>query len=115
MATSLPVLATLFFLASAPQVDMRPKPFDFSRSYVVWIAYNERRCTFFMTDAGEDAKQLTDTLRRNYDATSGIEILTDRETPDRCVAKARKAVSNAGFTHFRVRLGTDADRSPSIP
>lgn len=111
------MLAILFLLAAAPQVDTRPspEPFDFSRSYAVWIVYNERRCTFFMTDAGEDAKQLTDTLRRNYDAAAGIEILTDRETPNRCVAKARQAVSNAGFKHFRVRLGTDADRSPGIP
>jgi hypothetical protein len=110
------MLATLFLLAAATQVEPRPSPEpDFSRSYAVWIAYNEGRCTFFMTDAGEDAKQLRDTLRRNYAATAGIEILTDHETPSRCVAKARKAVTNAGFKHFRVRLGTDADRAAGIP
>jgi hypothetical protein len=58
---------------------------DFSRSYVVWLATDEDQCTFFMTDAGLDADQLTDTLQRNYDAAAGIEILTDNDTPHRCI------------------------------
>jgi hypothetical protein len=68
-----------------------------------------------MTDAGEDADQLSDTLRRNYDVAAGIEILTASDTPRRCVAKAQRAVKRAGFSHVRVRRGTEADRSPGIP
>lgn len=88
---------------------------DFSRSYVVRIATDRGQCTFFMTDAGEDADQLTETLRQSYKASAGIEILTDRNTPRRCVTKAQKAVKRAGLSLFRVRRGTDADRSPGIP
>lgn len=88
---------------------------DFSRSYVVWIKTDRGRCTFFMSDAGEDAHQLTETLRQNYNPSAGIEILTDSDTPRRCVAKAEKAVKRSGFSLFRVRRGTDADRSPGIP
>jgi hypothetical protein len=88
---------------------------DFSRSYVVWISPDEGECIFFMTDAGEDAKQLTETLRAHYDVSKGIELLTDVDTSRRCISKAQKAVKRAGFSRFRVRRGTDADRSPGIP
>ena len=88
---------------------------DFSRSFVVWIATDHGHCNFFMTDAGEDADQLTETLRQNYDSTTGIEILTDSDTPRRCIATAQKAVKRAGFVQVRIRRGTDADRSPGIP
>jgi hypothetical protein len=107
----------LALLASAAQATAgsSEEPVDFSRSYVVWIASDRGRCTFFMTDAGESADQLTETLRQNYDASAGIEILTQSGTPNRCIAKAEKAVKRAGFSRFRVRRGTDADRSPGIP
>ncbi|KTT99883.1 hypothetical protein NS355_05750 [Sphingomonas yabuuchiae] len=104
-------------LASAAQVatGSSTDTMDFSHSYVVWIATDRGRCTFFMTDVGEDADQLTETLRQNYNASAGIEILKDSHTPHRCVAKVQKAVKRAGFSMFRVRRGTDADRSPGIP
>jgi hypothetical protein len=106
----------LALLASAAQVTRSsPKETDFSHSYVVWIATDRGRCTYFMTDAGEDADQLTETLRQNYDASAGIEILTVSDSPTRCVAKAEKAIKRAGFSRFRVRRGRDADRSPGIP
>jgi hypothetical protein len=107
----------LALLASAAQVTAgsSEETVDFSRSYVVWIATDRGRCTFFMTDAGENADQLTETLRQNYDASAGIEILTDSDTSKRCVAKAQKAVKRAGFSRFRVRRGAEADRSPGIP
>src|SRR5947209_5570377 len=54
---------------------------NFSRSYVVWIAPDHGPCTFFITDVGENANQLTETLRQNYDVTAGIEILFDGNTP----------------------------------
>jgi hypothetical protein len=111
------MLVAFVILAAATQAEVRASaaPFDFSRSYVVAISTDEGRCTFFMTDAGEDARQLTDTLRRNYDASLGIEILTDGRTPARCVTKAQRAVTKAGFRHYRVRPATDLDRSPGIP
>lgn len=110
------IAAVTLLAAALSQSTDRPDPqFDFSRSYVVWIASEARRCSFFMTDVGENAKQLADTLRQNYDPAAGIEILTDADTPARCVSQARKAVRNGGFTNFRVRQGTDADRSPGIP
>ncbi len=107
----------LALLASTAQVATGSSTYtmDLSRSYVVWIATDRGRCTFFMSDAGENADQLTETLRQNYNASAGIEILTDSDTPRRCVAKAEKAVKRAGFSLFRVRRGTDADRSPGIP
>jgi hypothetical protein len=107
----------LALLASVAQVPTgsSTENADFSRSYVVWIATDRGQCTFFMTDAGEDADQLTETLRQNYNASAGIEILTDQDTPSRCIAKAEKSVKRAGFSRFRVRRGTDADRSSGIP
>jgi hypothetical protein len=117
MASVFPVIATLALLASLMQATAAASvtDADFSRSYVVWIAVDEGHCTFFMTDVGEDAAQLTQTLRENYHPRNGIEILTSADTPSRCVRKAQRAVRRAGFSHFRVRRGTDADRSPGIP
>lgn len=118
------IAAATLLAAALSQAADRPAPdFDFSRSYVVWIAKDAvvwiakdaRPCIFFMTDAGENARQLADTLRRNYDPAAGIEILTNSDTPARCVSQARKAVRNGGFVNFRVRRGTDADRYPGIP
>lgn len=110
------IAAATLLAAALSQAADRPAPdFDFSRSYVVWIDKDARPCIFFMTDAGENARQLADTLRRNYDPAAGIEILTNIDTPARCVSQARKAVRNGGFVNFRVRRGTDADRSPGIP
>lgn len=111
------MLTALILFADVAKIEgnSSPEAFDFSRSYMVWVATWKGRCTYFMTDAGEDAAQLTETLRSHYDKALGMEILTDGETPRRCIVKARKAVANAGFRHFRVRLGTDRDRSPGIP
>lgn len=110
MSVALALLAAAAQSAAGPSTGND----DFSRSYVVWIATDAGKCSFFMTDAGEGADQLTETLRQNYNVAAGIEILTDRDTPRRCVAKAKKAVKRAGISRFRVRRGTDADRSPGI-
>lgn len=111
------MLMSITLLTAAMQIALNSAiaSFDFSRSYVVWATTAEGQCIYFLTDAGEEAKELTETLKRNYDANKGIEILTSDNTPNHCIARARKAVRNAGFTHFRVRRGTDADRSPGIP
>jgi F420-0:gamma-glutamyl ligase len=68
-----------------------------------------------MTDVNESAKELTVTLRENYRAAVGIEVLTDKDTPARCAAAGVRAAQTAGFYHVRIRPGTDADRSPGIP
>lgn len=111
MSLALALLTSVAQVATGSSTDTM----DFSRSYVVWIATDRGRCTFFMTDAGEDANQLTETLQQNYNASAGIEILTNSDTPRRCVAKAQKAAKRAGFSLFRVRRDMDADRSPGIP
>jgi F420-0:gamma-glutamyl ligase len=68
-----------------------------------------------MSDVNESAKQLTATLRENYKAAVGVEVLTDKDTPARCAAAGVRAAQKAGFHHVRIRPGTDADRSPGIP
>lgn len=111
------MLAALILFAASPHVDASQavSSFDFSRSYAVWIAHSGGKCSFFMTDVGMNATQLTEVLQKHYDETKGIEILTDQDTPERCVIIGRDAVRDAGFQNFRVRRGTNADRSPGIP
>ena len=108
------LIALAVLVATAHPVDAA-EPFDFSRGYVVWAGSDHGRCNYFMTDVGESAEQLTETLRDNYPLAAGIEILTDNATPKRCAAIGVQAAQKAGFKHIRVRLGTDKDRSPGIP
>ena len=109
-------MLALTLLASLLQADSGEvsPAVDFSHSYSVWASTDHGRCIFWLTDAGEDAKQLTESLRQGYDKAAGIEILTSDDTPPRCVSSARKAVLKAGFHHVRVRPGTERDRSPGI-
>jgi transposase InsO family protein len=108
------LIALAVLAVAATQVEAAT-PFNFSRGYVVWAGSDGGRCNYFMTDAGESAKQLTDTLRNNYPPSAGIEILTDKYTPDGCATIGARAARRAGFQHVRIRPGTDKDRSPGIP
>ena len=108
------LIAFVVLIAAAPQAEVAT-PFDFSRGYVVWAGSDRGRCNYFMTDVGESAAELTETLRQNYPASAGIEVLTDRDTPERCAIIGLKAARKAGFEHVRIRPGTDKDRSPGIP
>jgi hypothetical protein len=92
-----------------------PAPFNFSYGYAVWVASYQGKCNYFLTDVGEDAQQLTHTLRENYDVTKGLEVLTSYGAPIDCAAKAVHAARLAGFRRVRIRPGTDKDRSPGIP
>jgi hypothetical protein len=82
------MLFALVVLAAAATPVEAAEPFDFSRGYVVWAGSDRGGCAYFMTDVGESAEQLTDTLRDNYPLSAGIEILTDKDTPDRCATSA---------------------------
>lgn len=110
-----PMLITLAVLLAVASQAEAAERFDFSRGYVVWAGSDRGRCNYFMTDVGESAKQLTETLRENYPLSAGIEILTDDDTPARCATIGVRAARKAGFTHVRIRPGTDKDRSPGIP
>ena len=88
---------------------------DFSRSYGVWVSVDKGECVYWLTDVGLDAQQLRDALSKNYQSQLGLEILTSRSTPKRCVAEARASASKAGFTLIRARRGTDKDRLHGIP
>ena len=88
----------------------------FVGSYAVWLSANEGRCNFWLTDVGENSSQLTQSLSNGvYDKALGIELLTQRDTPRRCVRQGQLAASKAGFSKIRVRRGTQRDRSPGIP
>ncbi|MEG3125640.1 hypothetical protein [Sphingomonas sp. GB1N7] len=89
-------------------------PFDFSQSYAVWAGSNQGRCYYSITDVLENAKQLTQTLRENYDLNGSIEILTSDGTPTRCAIKGVRAARKAGFRHVRSRVGTEGDRSSAL-
>lgn len=86
-----------------------------SRSYVLWVSAHQKDCTYWLTDAGMGEKQLKNALRTSYDPTYGLEVLTNPDTPHRCVTKAQRAAKEAGFTSVRVRPGTEKDRSLGIP
>ena len=110
------MLWTLFLIAvSASPPTASPPAQDFSRSYGVWVSVDKGECIYWLTDVGQDAQQLTETLSENYQPQLGLEILTTRDTPKRCVKEARVAASKAGFRLIRARRGTDKDRLHGIP
>ena len=112
----LPMSWSLFMAALfALQPVAGPSAPDFSRSYGVWVSVDKGECVYWLTDVGLDAQQLTDALSNNYQAKFGLEILTSRGTPRRCVAEARASASKAGFMLIRARRGTDKDRLHGIP
>lgn len=112
MVRTISVLSALLLHVQPPAAP----PQDFSRSYVIWISVDEGRCVFWLTDAGENASEVTESLSSSgYNKALRIELLTERSTPQRCVRRGRMAVSTAGFTKIRVRRGTERDRSPGIP
>jgi hypothetical protein len=88
---------------------------NFSQSYGVWVSVDDGECVYWLTDVGLNAQQLTDALSHDYQAQLGLEILTSRDTPRRCMAEARASASKAGFTLIRARRGTDKDRLHGIP
>lgn len=109
------MVMTIILAAAMAAPAATSESFDFSRSYAIWAGSDHGRCQYFVTDAGESARQITDTLRRNYRAAAGIEVLTDRDTPIHCAADGVRAAKKAGFQHVRTRPGTEADRVPGIP
>jgi hypothetical protein len=109
------LLELILAAVSASPPTPSPPAQDFSRSYGVWVSVDKGECIYWLTDVGLDAQQLTETLSENYQAQLGIEILTSRDTPKRCVTEARQAASRAGFTLIRARAGTDKDRLHGIP
>jgi hypothetical protein len=103
----------IFLLAMAGQ---RPTSvIAFSNSYRIAVSADGRACTYWLTDAGLDIRQLRDALKDGYDVDRGAEILPNLNTPARCVRGATQAVRRAGFTSVRVRLGTEKDRMHGIP
>lgn len=89
---------------------------DFSQSYGVWVSAYQGQCAYWITDVGLSSRQLTDALKQNgYEVRKGAEILTDADTPVRCVRAATRAVRQAGFVNVRARLGTANDRMHGIP
>lgn len=95
--------------------DVSPAPFHFSRSYGVWVGSYQGRCTYFLTDVGEDAEKLTHTLQEGYDITKGLEVLTNDYSLSGCAAGAVRAARKAGFKHVRIRRGAESDRLHGIP
>ena len=89
---------------------------DFSQSYGVWVSADKGRCAYWLTDVGLNSRQLTDVLKQSgYEVRRGAEILTDADTPVRCVREAARAARQAGFVNVRARLGTEKDRMHGIP
>ena len=106
------LLAALLATAAPMAIDQA----DFSQSYGVWVSAVSGRCTYWLTDVGLNSDQLTDALKQNgYEVRRGVEILTDGDTPVKCVREAMRAVRLAGFTTFHARLGTEKDRMQGIP
>jgi hypothetical protein len=88
--------------------------FDFSGSYSLWVDEQEGHCRYWLTHVGLGPNQLLESLR-TYNAASGVEILTEASTPQRCIAEARQVATKAGFRHVRVRKNTPGDRPPALP
>ena len=102
------------FLAAAAM--MPANQADFSQSYGVWVSVDRGKCTYWLTDTGMNDRQLTDALKqKGYEVKRGAEILTNGDTPVRCVREASRAVRRAGFASVRARLGTEKDRMHGIP
>lgn len=91
-------------------------PADLSQGYGIWVSVDRGSCIYWLTDAGLDARQLTETLKEHgYEAGRGADIILDDVVPARCIRDAERAVRRAGFTDVRVRPGTEKDRMHGIP
>jgi len=87
----------------------------FAQSYGVFVSVDQKVCIYWLTDVGLSASQLKDALSDGYETSRGLEILTEKNTPARCVASAHDAALRAGFVKVRARLATAKDRMPGIP
>lgn len=103
----------IFLLALASQ--RTSGAIAFSNSYRIAVSADGRACTYWLTDAGLDDRQLQDALKDGYDVDRGAEIISYPDTPARCVRRATLAVRRAGFTVIRARLGTEKDQMHGIP
>jgi hypothetical protein len=92
------------------------QPTTGAQSYPVWVSQQYGRCLYTVTDTSESAEQLVGHLRSpGYDVRLPVELLTETDTPTRCITAGRRAVKRAGFAAIKVRPGTDKDRLPGIP
>ena len=100
------LLAVLFAPASASSQTTAP---DFSQSYAVWVSVENGQCLYWLANAGLNGAQLTETLSKGYQQDLGLEILTSRNTPGKCVEEAQAAAAKAGFKLVRARAATEKD------
>lgn len=102
------ILATIFLVPTGPT--------DLSQGYRIWVSVDRGNCIYWLTDTGLNARQLTETLKRNgYEVGRGADILGNDVTPARCIRDATRAVRRAGFTDIHARPGTEKDRMHGIP
>lgn len=83
------------------------------RLYGASVTFREGECWFWTGDVGLTAKQFEEDLKDRFDRKRGIVIAYIANTPARCVERARRSASRAGFT--TVKLVVDADVGPIGP
>jgi hypothetical protein len=84
-------------------------------TYQLWAQGGVTPCLYAVGDVfvgGDVMRQTLRDLRGHYRA---VELLTGPETPEACVAEARKAARKAGFTQFEARTVTQRDKDALLP
>lgn len=81
--------------------------------YGASVTFREGECWFWTGDVGLTARQFEQDLKDRFDRKRGIVISYVANTPARCIERARRSASRAGFT--TVKLVVNADAGPIGP